>query len=51
MEKSEFVRHRVSMAPLMNMVINLWVPRRAGSFLTSLAFLIFSRKALLHGTS
>jgi hypothetical protein len=34
---------------VVNTVMNLWVPEKAGNFLTSRATISFSRRTLLHG--
>jgi hypothetical protein len=36
---------------LVNAVMNLWVPKNAGNFLTSCKPVSFSRRTLLHGVS
>jgi hypothetical protein len=33
---------------VVNMIMNLWVPQKAGNFLTSLVSIIFSRRNLMH---
>jgi len=51
MHSTDLAQARDKWRTLVNIVMNLRVPKNAGNFLTSWELISFSRRTLLHGAS